>query len=446
MNLERVTETVDLSAVYDPRRNDKQVQFHEAPETYKLYGGAMGGGKTASLINEGIQLNLDYPGNFGLLLRKTWPSFRDTVLPQLEKFLDQRLVDQWNRSEKVIAFKNGSRIRYGGVGDKPDDWEKFMSGEYGWIALDQAEQFTENEFQMLSTRLRLMIPGIQYFFLLSCNPNVGWIKERFIESNHKDHIFIPALPGDNQANLPADYINRMKSILTPRQIKALLEGDWSAFGAPDDVYEYSLIQAAMKRRLEPGLPICIGIDVARFGDDETVIVTAEGLKVRIHEHYQGYDTMKTAGKAWACAKSLKEKRGEEMKRLEIKVDADGNGAGVVDRLNELKSEKKKELELDSLKVTEIHGAAKPRDPRKFKNLRAEIHWGLKELLEDLDLPDDNELRSQLMAIKYDTNSADQIFIIPKQKIKEKLGRSPDVAEGVIYALATIRPLKEPRIW
>ena len=97
-------QTVDLSKRYDPRTNDKQMLFHEAPETYKLYGGAMGGGKTGALINEGIRLNLNYPGNFGLLLRKTWPSFRDTELPQLEKFLDLALVADWNKSEKMIVM------------------------------------------------------------------------------------------------------------------------------------------------------------------------------------------------------------------------------------------------------------------------------------------------------------------------------------------------------
>src|SRR4030042_4807370 len=100
--------TVDLSKLYDPRRNEKQLLFHRAPETYKLFGGAMGGGKTAALINEGIALGFDYPGNFGLLMRKTWPSFRHTVLPQLEHFLDRRLVRDWNRAERVLISWNGS--------------------------------------------------------------------------------------------------------------------------------------------------------------------------------------------------------------------------------------------------------------------------------------------------------------------------------------------------
>ena len=272
---------IDLSQRYDPTRNAKQVEFHCAPETYKLFGGAMGGGKTAALINEGIQLNLDYPGNFGLLMRKTWPSFRDTVLPQLEKFLDTHLIANWNHSENLILMINGSRIRYGGIGDRSDDWEKFMSGEYGWIALDQAEQFTEKEFMMLATRLRLNLPGIYYYFLLSCNPNIGWIKERFIERNPRDHIFIPSLPTDNLANLPANYITKMKEILTPMLIKALLEGDWEAVGEPDNVYNYIAVQAAKKRKLEAGLPVEIGGDIARSGEDETIIILREGLRISL---------------------------------------------------------------------------------------------------------------------------------------------------------------------
>lgn len=458
---------VDLSKRYDPNRNVKQIEFHSTPETYKLFGGAMGGGKTAALINEGIRLNLDYPGNFGLLLRKTWPSFRDTVLPQLEKFLDMRLVANWNHSENLILLQNGSRIRYGGIGDRPDDWEKFMSGEYGWIALDQAEQFTEKEFMMLATRLRLNLPGIQYYFLLSCNPNIGWIKERFIERNPKDHIFIPSLPTDNLANLPANYIDQMKEILTPVYIKALLEGDWEAVGEPDNVYNYIAVQAAKKRRLERGLPVEIGGDIARSGEDETIIILREGLRISLHNKAQGHDTMRTTGEIWRCCQDrIIPKWKDGIDRISIKIDADGVGGGVVDRLKEQRAEKETlytAMVLDMLdteqrqvreregyklriKIIEIHGAAKARDPVHFRNQRAEIHWGLREMLDDLDIPDDSELTTQLMSIKYKQNSAGQIEIIPKDRIKETLGRSPDYAEAVIYSLATVKPQREVRIW
>lgn len=465
--MESTEETVDLSAKYDPRTNKRQMLFHGAPEMYKLFGGAMGGGKTAALINEGNQLNLDYPGNFGLLIRKTWPSFRDTVLPQVEKYIDTRLVADWNRTEKYIIYKNLSRIRYGGMGERSDDWEKWMSGEYGWIAIDQAEQFTELEFRMLATRLRLNIPGIRYFFLLSCNPNVGWIKELFIERAGKDYVFIPSLPTDNLANLPVGYVERMRNVLTPQQQQALLEGNWEAVGEPDNVYTYAAVQKAMKQERKATLPVELGVDVARFGDDKTVIVLREGLRARIYSQAQGHDTMRTAGECWRCCQDKvipKWKAG--LDRITIKVDADGIGGAVVDRLKEQRTEKealytdmilemvgeKEREELGKrayklrIKIVEIHGSGKPKDPVHFKNVRAEIHWGMRELLDDLDLPDDREVSAQMMALKHKTNSAGQIVIVPKEEIKEKLGRSPDDAEAIIYALADVRPKTEPRIW
>jgi len=426
----------EIELPYDPTRNPKQMEFHKADATYILYGGALFGGKTAALINEGLQLSLDYPGNDGLLIRKTWPSFRDTVLPQMEKFIPDDLAADWNQSEKIIRLINKSKIRYGGLGERPEDWKKKMSGEYGWIAIDQAEDFTENEFRMLSRTLRLTIPGydIKYKFLLSCNPDPGWLKKLFIEAPGKDFLYIPALPQDNAKNLPAGYIDRMKDMLTPKQQQALLDGDWEAIGDPDNVYPYSDVKKAIERKLDPTPPVELGVDVAREGDDSTVITTREGLVVRIRHRAKGHDTMRTAGEVWKVVDRMAQKWKDRIKEMSIKVDTIGVGGGVYDRLKEEKGKWQRKLRV-KINLISINGAKKPRDPIKFKNLRSEIHWGLREVLPYLDLPEDSELASQLNSIKYKINSAGQILIIPKPEIKKRLGRSPDDAEAVIYALA-----------
>ena len=453
--------TVDLSERYDPRRNPKQMEFHSRPEMYKLYGGALGGGKTGAIVNESLQLLFDFPGNFGLLMRKTWPSFRDTVFPQLEKFTPRELVSSWNLTEKAIEFINGSRLRYGGVGDNPNDWQKFMGGEYGFIALDQAEEFTEQEFKMLLTRLRLKLPGIRYSFIMTCNPSQGWLKERFIEKSLPDHVFIPALPADNAANLPANYVSNLLQVLDENQVKALLKGDWNAAGAPDDVFSYLQLTEAFARKGELAFPIEYGVDAARSGDDKTVVTRRHGLAVRLVFSAQGLDLMRTTGDIWRDIFSLAlvEFIRQGLKKITIKVDADGLGAGIVDRLRELKPEKETlvmemvkkalsdgewaELQKSGWKfrfeILEIHGSAAARDKVRFKNQRAEIHWGMRELLKELALPLPREVMSQFLSIKYKVNSAGQIEIIEKEKIKEKLGRSPDEAEAVIYSLAQVLP-------
>jgi len=223
----------------------------------------------------------------------------------------------------------------------------------------------------------------------------------------------------------------------------------------------------MRKDVKGTVPIDLGVDVARSGDDESVIVLREGLRVRIHNRAQGHDTMRTTGEIWkCCSDTIIPRWKDRLDLISIKVDADGVGGGVIDRLKEqrrekeelytamilknLSKERKEELEKAEyklrIKIIEVHGSAKPKDPIHFKNQRAEIHWGLRELLEDLDLPNDREISSQLMALKHKTNSAGQIVIIPKEEIKAKLGRSPDLAEAIIYALADVRPAVTAHFW
>ena len=97
------------------------------------------------------------------------------------------------------------------------------------------------------------------------------------------------------ANLPADYLDKMQGILDENQRRALLKGDWEAVGAPDNVFNYLKVKAAMDRREDPGLPVEIGVDVARSGEDETDILLREelenhglqpGPRARPHAHYR----------------------------------------------------------------------------------------------------------------------------------------------------------------
>lgn len=418
---------VEKNVIYEAR--PKQTEFHSAPEMYKLYGGAMGGGKTWALCAEAIALSYDYPRNRGYICRHTLKDFKKTTLLVLDKMLlDAGLVEKHHQTDNYYLLKNGSTIYYGGLGDDLRAIEKLKSMELGWFAIDEASETTENFFFMLSSRLRLKLPNIQYFGLLGSNPDPGWLKQRFIDQKKKDHIFIPALPKDNP-DLPPDYIKRLEDIFPPEWQKRFLDGDWTAFEGINNVFPFKSIQEAMKRDLEPGKPVELGNDIARYGDDETVAILRQGPKATIIRRDRKIDLMQTAGK---IALDIKEHKPDK-----TKIDADGMGAGVVDRLKE-----------QNYKITEIHSGAKPRDPEKFKNLKAEIYWGFRERLLDgnADLPDDLDLQAQLTSCLYRINSSGQIEIVSKEEMKKKGLKSPDLAEGVIYAFAEIRPASEPMIW
>jgi len=397
---------------------DRQDVFHHAPEMFKLYGGAMGGGKTVALCAEGLGLSNDYPGNRGYLCRHTLTSFKKTTGLVLDEMLQRsRLIVKHHQSDNFYLLRNRSTIYYGGLGDDINAIERLKSMELGWFGIDEASETSEKFFLMLASRLRLKLPGIKYFGIMATNPDPGWLKQRFIDRHDPNHVFIPALPKDNP-HLPKDYVDRLREVFPDDWQARFIEGDWSAFEGTSNVFPYQAIQAAVERELPEGKPIELGVDVARYGDDESVIAVHKGPVGRIKKTFKKNDLMQLTGET-IQAKA-------EDKAEALKVDADGMGGGVVDRLRE-----------QGHSVVEIHGGGKAVNSEKFKNMKAEIHWAFRERLlsGDIDLPDDLELKAQLTSITYRVASSGQLEITPKEEMKRKGLKSPDRAEAMIYAFA-----------
>jgi len=405
-----------MSVIY--QATDRQAVFHGASEMFKLYGGAMGGGKSFALCAEAIGLSCDYPGNRGYFCRHELKSFKRTTLLTLEDMLDRAgLIVQHHQTDNFFLLKGGSTIWYGGLGDDKTAIDKLKSMELGWFAIDEASETTEDYFRMLLSRLRLNLPGIRYFGLLASNPDPGWLKYRFIDQKRPDHIFVPALPRDNP-HLAPGYVQRLIENFPPEWQARFIEGDWGAFEGTNNVFPYAAIEAAVNRDLLAGKPVELGVDVAREGDDEAVIALREGPRASILEVIAKSDLMDLTGRivGWK-----KEKTPDG-----LKVDADGMGFGVIDRLRELEHD-----------VTEIHGGEAAQDPERFANRKAEIYWGFRERLMEgtVSLPDDLILKAQLTSCTYKIKSSGQIAITSKEEMKRAGLKSPDRAEAVIYAFA-----------
>lgn len=160
----------------------------------------------------------------------------------------------------------------------------------------------------------------------------------------------------------------------------------------------------------------LGVDVARYGDDKTVITKRVGQRVIEQIQTSKEDTMQTVGR-------IKRIYTDE-KYDEVRVDVIGIGAGVVDRLKE-----------EEVNVVGINNANKATDDERYKNVRAESYWGLRERVKagDISIPDDDELISQLTAIKYKYNSRGQLEIESKEDIKKRGLHSPDKGDSLVLA-------------
>ena len=90
--------------------------FHEATEDEVLYAGGRGGGKTRALVMEGVRLAVHYPGVRVLVIRRSYPQLKATVVGELAKVgFCKRLGAQWNSSEMELRFPNGSLLKCGYV-------------------------------------------------------------------------------------------------------------------------------------------------------------------------------------------------------------------------------------------------------------------------------------------------------------------------------------------
>jgi phage terminase large subunit len=213
----------------------KQLEFFMARAKYVAYGGARGGGKSWALRRKLVLMCARFPGISVLLIRRTYAELRDNHIRIL--LAELKDIATYTDTRKTFEFPNGSRIIMGYL-DSESDAARYQGQEYDIIAIDEATQLTEYQFQTLKGCLRgpNSFPKRMY---LTCNPGGvghGWVKRLFIDrdyregENSSDYKFIPAKVYDNEALMKSnpDYLSQLKSL--PEGLReAWLDGSWDGF-------------------------------------------------------------------------------------------------------------------------------------------------------------------------------------------------------------------------
>ncbi len=286
--------------------------------------------------------------------------------------------------------------------------------ELGWFGIDQAEEVTEKQFLLLAGRLRLIRNGKTPWYkgFLTCNPDPGWIRDRFIEGSYPDHRFIPALPKDNIKYLPDDYEDRLKELYPEAMAQRLLEGNWDVDIAGNYLIPYSDIRSAIDRELKESGDVVAGVDIARYGADESVFIVRQGDKVIGIESWRKQDEVDSAG---FIAKYIR-----QYKPVMTYLDAVGF-YGVYDMLK------------NEFSVTAVNVGEGADNNKLFHNKRAEYFSRLAKRFQngEIDIPDHQKLASQLAGLKYHYSEATRLLM---QK-KEDMDKSPDYADALMLAFS-----------
>ncbi len=395
-----------------------------------LYGGAAGGGKSAFGCLWLISMCQKYPNTRWLMGRSKLKSLKETTLNtffELSSKLDIGNQYNYNAQSNIITFDNGSEIVLKDLFLYPSDpnWDSLGSLEISGAFLDECNQINYKAWQIVKSRIRYklneydLIPKI----LGTCNPAKNWTYKEFYSPSKTNTLlpyrkFIQALPSDNP-HLPKSYLESLLQ-LDKNSKQRLYYGNWEYDDDPSTLIEQSAIQDYFNPIHVKGEGLkYMTIDVARMGKDKTVIRVWHGWLVidRFEIAKSGLDEV--VNKIY----DLQRKHG--VSASNTIADEDGVGGGLID--------------FTRPKINGFVNNSKALNGENYDNLKSQcsILMAKKIMLREVgEVCNDGSVRDitseEMEQIKMkDIDKDGRLSIIPKDKIKEMIGRSPDEWDSII---------------
>lgn len=236
------------------RPQPKQVQFLQRPEYEGLYGGAAGGGKSDSLLSEGIR-QAHIPHYRGIIFRKTYPELSELMDRSTEIYKPAFPRAKFNESKHFWTFPSGAKLFFGAM-QHTKDRKKYQGKRYDFVGFDEATHFSWDEYSYMYSRNRPSGKGTRVYRRAATNPGGighGWCKSHFGIGSvppitpmwqevkvtdpcgkpiklKRSRIFVPATVFDNKKLLEYDPNYLANLALMPKaEQEALLYGSWDSF-------------------------------------------------------------------------------------------------------------------------------------------------------------------------------------------------------------------------
>lgn len=371
-------------------------------------------------------------------------------------------VSKWIRNNKALAneliwtkeklYMRGYPEEWFAVArtaSKPDALQGFHAEHLLYI-IDEASGVDDAIFEPVLGALST--PGAR---LLMCG-NPTQLSGFFYESHNKNRASYSTfhIDGRKSERVPQDFIDTIIRMYGEDSdvFRVRVAGDFPL--QEDDIFiPISLVENSIQTEFSPRKTpdlVHIGCDVARFGDDKTVIGYKVDEKVTFYKKRNGQDLMKTADDIILLGEQLVQRYKLE-NPIPVKIDDGGLGGGVTDRLRQIKRN-----DPERFWWLEIY-------PVKFgQRLKHKYYYDsttymmatVKNLLQPFDpetgerkpveliLPDDDDLVAQLSGRKYGLTDTSKIRVESKEAMKKRGQPSPDEADCVLLLCLPVKPPKK----
>lgn len=363
---------------------------------------------------------------------------------------DLGLTEQYkfNSQTNVITWKNGSEILLKDLFLYPADpnFDSLGSLEISGAFVDECNQCTEKAIQIVKSRIRYKLKeyGLIPKLLMTCNPAKNWTYSNFYNPSLSGTLlpyrkFIQALPSDNP-HLPESYIESLSQLDTASR-KRLLEGDWNFDDNPYAMFDYADILGMFTSDwVKPTEDRYMTCDIAYEGSDKFVIMIWAGFVI---EKIIAIDKINDV----SISKKITDLRIEYRVPLKnVVYDKDG-----------IKTFTRYSSKFGNLSgAVGFHNGSRPikiaGKTENYKNLKAQCYFSFAEHVKNnkvfcSDKTYKEQIIEELEQINmnpYDDEG--KLGLEKKEKLKERLKRSPDFADSAMLRFYfEVKGKTKPRI-
>ena len=441
--------------------NNKQAeafQYLKDKETTELlYGGGAGGGKSHLGCVWIIQSCLQYPESRWIIGRAILKTLKESTLLTFFGIckswgLKSGIDYTYNAMSNVVKFSNGSEVYLKDLFLYPSDpeFDELGSTEFTGGFIDECSQVTNKAKNIVMSRIRYKLDqfGIIPKLLLCSNPAKNFMYYEFYKPWKENTLlnyrkFVPALVNENPfiSKYYIENLHKLDKVAKER----LLFGNWEYDDDPARLFEYEkLIDMFTMNPQIKGLKY-LSVDVARFGDDKIVMFLWDGL------HVENIYTFSKQSTKFTIDKIEEIRNKHNIPRSRIVIDEDGVGGGVVDQLNGVKGfvnngkpyetfmvKSQERVKVEGIKV------------HNFMNLKAQCYFKLSDLVNEGKISIFKDVTPEVKQLliedleqikKKDPDKDGKLALVPKEEMKERLGRSTDYGDAfMMRMLFEVKPI------
>lgn len=372
----------------------------------------------------------------------TMQQLYDVLWAEVAKWLNNSLIKELLKWTKTKIYMVGDEERWfatAKTATKPENMQGFHE-DHMLFVVDEASGVADAIMEAILGTLS----GFDNKLLMCGNPNK--IEGVFHDSHtvdrekykcHKVSSYDSKRTNKNNIEMIINKYGKDSDVVRVRIYGEFPKGALDSFVSLE-VVELAKDSEISEHHVQSASVAHIGVDVARYGDDSTIIFPRIAMKAFEYDKYSKQDTMATTGYVIQKAKELLETY-PNLTKVVIKVDDTGVGGGVTDRLEEVVYDEDLPFEI----VPVNNGAAATDE--YYDNLGTQLWGNVRELLEEnltssingeepiIDLPNDSVLIKELSTRKFMITSRGKIRLESKKDMKKRNVGSPDIADALTLA-------------